>query len=235
MRAPPPVSALLPDDPAWRALRAFVPALSSLTVMVWLVAWAEGGTVFVLGAFVLAAALAVVIDRRGRLPPLELGWDGTQWWCRTLRLPADAPTVPAAVPPFSWEALGRVSAWRVQPRVRIDLGPWMLLRIDPAEAPSGSDRDAVGGRDDSPQAPADRRAVETAPSVRASPRPSPRGRARRRGTVWRFLESPTAGGCRGRCPRWWALSRRGAGTAWTGLRLALYCAPLGPPPRSDGG
>lgn len=229
MRPPPPVSARLPDDPVWRVLRSGIPALSGWGLMVWLAVWAEWGFGAHLMAGLLAAGVAAAVDRRKRWPPLDLFWDGTQWWCRPAPEGAKAGPGRSDLMPAGG---GGAAACRVQAWVCLDLGAWMLVRIDPVDAkpapgavPGSLERLRHGEVGTSGGAPSQNMTPGRPPS---SGTPSG-GRAGRRPDLGSALKP-----LHHRCPRWWAVSSRGAGAAWAGLRVALYCAPLGPLPRSDG-
>ena len=108
MHAAPPVRIdLVPDRAAgWAVL--CVATLSAANMALWLGALAEWQGAK-LGALGIAAALAVLACLRGRRPGAEgvLAWDGRAWqWLQ----PEDRT---------------------VQPRVMLDLGAWMLLRLEP--------------------------------------------------------------------------------------------------------
>jgi hypothetical protein len=159
MRPPPPVAAVLHDDPLWRVARCGLPAVAVLVLLGWIAGLASESPWGWVVPVCVAVCAGLWVDRCWRPAPIELGWDGAAWQCR---LASSDDRLLRACP--------------VRPAVQLDLGPWMLLRLH-------------------------RLAAE----------------------------------CRTGCPRWVAVSRRGAGTAWTGLRVALYCAPLGPPTRPGGG
>lgn len=121
MRAAPPAQAALSGG---RLERALVLALHMLAALV-LVAWLHRrlgltGALPALACLWALACLGRALARR--LMPVAaagsgtqaLRWDGQRWWL----LPAQAQALP----------LERLA-------VHIDLGPWLLLRLRPADAP----------------------------------------------------------------------------------------------------
>jgi hypothetical protein len=111
MHAPPPVWVELGDEPVWRWGRALVWGTAILTVAAWAVAHLELPLAWLGLAFAIGLVACLGCLWRLRLSSrLRLAFDGTGW---ALRCQADS---------------ARPQACRVH--VALDLGDWMLLRID---------------------------------------------------------------------------------------------------------
>jgi hypothetical protein len=114
MRAAPAVQATLTPDRGWAA---FTRGLSALA-LAGLAAWAAQGLGAPGWAMVLAAVPSALVgwamgQRFLAAPHGTLRWDGAAW---------------------SWHAHGGPAARTGVVAVMIDLGPWMLLRLQPAGA-----------------------------------------------------------------------------------------------------
>jgi hypothetical protein len=116
-RNAPPVHVLVDRFTVWIAAWVLLWVLAACSLAVWVAGWAHPATValadrahwlalIVLG-FVLLAGLW-----RSRLSAVSLRWDGEQWWLGT---PGEVGVEP----------------WPVQPSVRLDLGTFMLLQLEP--------------------------------------------------------------------------------------------------------
>jgi hypothetical protein len=127
MRTPAPVSLDIGPDPAWLGVQVLVLGLAVSVTASWVAAQSDPG---LFGSFAAAASgllpagLAVLWSRSRarRLGPLRLVFDGQVWTCA---FPGPRP-----------------ARERCAPVVALDLGGWMLLRIDPA---SGYDAPASAG------------------------------------------------------------------------------------------
>jgi len=124
MRAAPAVDAALRAGGPERVLITGAHALAGALLAAWAGARAEAPPWSIwstaLAAALLAAGLGAVLARRA-LPPgtARLGWDGQGWRLHT----APAAGRPAAADPIP---LAQVVA-------TLDLGPWLLLRLRPAD------------------------------------------------------------------------------------------------------
>jgi len=124
MRAPPPVSVELDDEPAWRWAQALVWAGALLSVAAWAAAHRELASWWLVPA--LGGGLAVTLGmvwRLGPARPVRLTFDGATWSCEPDRA-AGGPR-------------------RCSVRVALDLGVWMLLRIDIAPVAGEEGRNAA--------------------------------------------------------------------------------------------
>lgn len=196
MSLPPPLMAVLPDEPAWRLARLVLGLTAFGVVLAWGLQWQDAlvqavspvltqlcDAVSPSGAdlsacvnkldsatgpavvAVLLLAAGVVLRRALALrvpePPAVLIWDGRLWSFGV------SPSL-AATEALTWPRMEGVV-----PRVQLDLGGWMLLKI------------------------------EASPDEAGRPGASSRLLARRPRGLWR------------------AVSRRGVADAWTTLRAAL--------------
>jgi len=105
VHAAPAVSVWCGQTRAWRWFQALVPALAATAFAAWVLAYLQ---LAVWPALSLALPVGGLAWWLGRPLPLRLAWDGRQW-----------------------SADGRAG----QLDLMIDLGPWMLLRLRPADAP----------------------------------------------------------------------------------------------------
>ena len=108
MHAAPAVSVWCGGAGAWRACRAALPALAATALGAWALEHLQWAVWPALG---LAPAVAALAWGWARPQPLHLAWDGQQW-----------------------HADGRAG----QLDLMMDLGPWMLLRLLPHDAPRRS-------------------------------------------------------------------------------------------------
>ena len=142
MQAPPPVIADLRVEPFWRTLSPGLWAMAAASAGLWVAQW--GGLMVTeiawVWALILAVCVGIFVWCRGFTPPVRLAWTGLEW--QLLVQPTAVPAAgqssadPAAKGPLvsAHPSLGHLSAvesWSpCSPRVMIDLGPWMLLRLD---------------------------------------------------------------------------------------------------------
>jgi hypothetical protein len=121
-RTAPPVHVLVDRFPAFTAAQFLLWVLAACSLAAWFAGWFPYLTDgfddfphwFALGASLTLLAAALWFSR---LSAVSLRWDGEQWW---LGDPSDVGVEP----------------WCVQPRVRVDLGDWMLLQLEIAAAGS---------------------------------------------------------------------------------------------------
>ena len=109
MRAAPPVSVRCTGGSAWRGVQSVLPAVAAGAVIAWtsLLATQGGDAVLsddvpLLAAGGIAALVAALAWRLCRPASAQLVWDGQQW---------------------------RVDGVPLVPAVMVDLGVWMLLRL----------------------------------------------------------------------------------------------------------
>ncbi len=126
-RTAPPVHVLVDRFTVWTAATAALWVFAACSLAAWLAGGAQSVTtgsddlVYWLALAVLAPVLFAALWC-SRLSAVSLRWDGEQWW---LGGPSDVGVEP----------------WCVQPRVRLDLGAWMLLQLEPvATGPRLSNR-----------------------------------------------------------------------------------------------
>jgi hypothetical protein len=125
MRSPPPVSLDIGHDPVWLVFQGLALGLSVSVIVVWVAALVEIGPPWAGAAAasgLLPAGLTMLLGRlrARRLGPLRLVFDGQVWTCaRPERSPARERCTPVVV---------------------LDLGSWMLLRIDPADGSDAPER-----------------------------------------------------------------------------------------------
>lgn len=127
MRAPPAFEVTLHDAPAWRVVQAVLWALAGGALGAWLAtrldASPAGGVV--LPAGLAASALACAIGwGLGRPQQAQLRWSGQRW-----------------------ELLHQGVWAAAAPRVMIDLGDWLLLRVKTRAAPArwiGASQASIG-------------------------------------------------------------------------------------------
>lgn len=81
MRAAPPVLMACGPDFRWQAAMAVLAAAAGATLLGWLCAWTDAGSMVIAAATAAGAALAGVAAWRhlGRLPAGRLFWDGRTW------------------------------------------------------------------------------------------------------------------------------------------------------------
>ncbi len=124
MRSAPAVQVVASGAGVWPAVQVALYALTAALVSLWAALRLGGGpSVAAGGASIAALAVAALAVRALRPQPRDLRWDGAQWL-------------------LDLQATGAVA-------VTIDLGPWLLLRIDgpAAQRPTWlaiSKRDAGG-------------------------------------------------------------------------------------------
>ena len=131
MRSPLPVSLDIGPEPAWLAFQGLILGLAVSVIAFWAAALTEvappwAGAAAASG--LLPAGLTVLLGRfrARRLGPLRLVFDGQVWTCARLdRSPARE---------------------RCTPVVALDLGSWMLLRIDPADGSDALEQAGPPGR-----------------------------------------------------------------------------------------
>ncbi|MEI6025757.1 MAG: hypothetical protein WCT47_03575 [Betaproteobacteria bacterium] len=144
VRTPPPAAVDLGPEPIWRAFAAVLWTLAVGTVASWLVQRLGIGGAPSAWAAVLGLALAASFGvwRRGAALVLRLEWTGREW---RLRPWLQAP--PDALPAQSAHCAALLGAARpCAPMVMIDLGSWMLLRLDPQRGAASPDWVAVSQR-----------------------------------------------------------------------------------------
>jgi hypothetical protein len=119
-RTAPPVHVLVDRFTVWTATVAVLWVFAACSVAAWFAEWSssmnmDSGVRF----FWIALGMLVPVLLAGlwlsRFNAVSLRWDGEQWW---LGEPSDVGVEP----------------WRIQPWVRLDLGVWMLLQLEPAGA-----------------------------------------------------------------------------------------------------
>jgi hypothetical protein len=103
MRAAPPVAVVCTGGRGWRLLCAALPALAAAALTAWGLQHAERAAL--LPALGVAVTVGALCWRRSARPPVQVNWDGQQWT-------ADG-------------VAGRLA-------VMIDIGPSLLLRLQPA-------------------------------------------------------------------------------------------------------
>lgn len=114
MRAAPAVQTVLAPDALWRWLMRALAATTLAGLTAWALSWAGASDpVIALAAAAAALAGAAIGPRLMAAPAGVLRWDGTVW---------------------SWQPQGSELAQTGALAVMIDLGPWMLLRLQPAGA-----------------------------------------------------------------------------------------------------
>ena len=106
MRAAPAVSVRGTGGPLWRAWCAFLPALALAALVAWGLGHLGRPELGALAGLALGAALAMGLWKRQSRTPALLAWDGQHW-----------------------SADGVVGTLAVM----LDLGPWMLLRLQGTE------------------------------------------------------------------------------------------------------
>ncbi|MDE2082629.1 MAG: hypothetical protein KGI90_14860 [Burkholderiales bacterium] len=105
MHAAPPVSVQCDGGAGWRVLQTALPALAAFALGCLAAGWAGLAPMPTLGSGLAASLVLAVIAWRQAAPrPVRLAWDGQ-----------------------AWSADGDVGALAVM----LDLGPWLLLRLDP--------------------------------------------------------------------------------------------------------
>ena len=109
MRAAPAVSVRCTGGPLWRAWCALLPALALAALVAWVSGHLGQPQLGAVAGLAIGAALALGLWRRQSHAPAQLVWDGQQW---------AADGVAGAL------------------AVMLDLGPWMLLRLEIAERPA---------------------------------------------------------------------------------------------------
>ena len=125
MRSPFPVSLDIGLEPVWLVFQGLTLGLAVSVIGSWAAALAEIGPPWAGAAAasgLLPAGLTMLLGRfrARRLGPLRLVFDGQVWTCaRPERSPARE---------------------RCTPVVALDLGRWMLLRIDPADGSDAPER-----------------------------------------------------------------------------------------------
>ena len=119
MHAAPPVRMSLACDAVWRAFGTLCTAIAAANVAGWLAQHARQSVVVTAAAAFVAASVAATCLWawwRRREHGGVLAWDGAQW---------------------SWTSTGGASCVG-EASVVLDLGPWLLLRFEPAAAtPAG--------------------------------------------------------------------------------------------------
>ena len=141
MRAPPAVSVDCSGGAGWRLFQAAVPALAVCALLAWALGWAQ---MPVFPALAAAPVVAAVAWRLARPTPRALSWDGQCW---------------------------RLDGREGSVQVMIDLGGWLLLRVDAGPATRRRSWAAVSRADAGPAL----RALRAAVYCRA-PEPSPGSR-----------------------------------------------------------
>lgn len=123
---PPPVAVDLWNEPLWRFFCALLWAAALAASLFWLLQGWGVDQLEVARAPVLAVVVGVAWGawRHAGVPRGRLEWSGQEWSWRLLALP-EQPAQPCA------------------PRVMIDLGSWMLLRLGVLHAGAGPDWVAV--------------------------------------------------------------------------------------------
>lgn len=115
MRTAPAVQCALEADTRWRAGLCFLQAGTAACAAAWATLWVQGP---VWAACALAGAAAALAGglawAAGRGGLERLAWDGTQWWLHGGAAP---------------------SAREAEVRLVVDLGGWLLLRIEPWRTP----------------------------------------------------------------------------------------------------
>jgi hypothetical protein len=111
MRAPPAVSIDVHPGLGWRAGQSLLHAGAAAAVALWAGSWLEWPGEWLVPAAVGAAAAAAALGwRLSATPAMRLTWSGAQW---TLGI------------------AGREAVVLHPPQVMIDLGEWLLLRVQP--------------------------------------------------------------------------------------------------------
>ncbi len=126
-RRPPPAAVELGSEPLWRAGSALVSALSAAAAAVWLCQrWMAADTPDLWGWILLSGLPALLAGwwgwRMATVPASRLTWDGREWRLRP-RMSRPGRTAASAEYPLP-------SGCVCSPQVMIDLGGWMLLRLD---------------------------------------------------------------------------------------------------------
>lgn len=147
MRTPPPVSALLEQDRLWQWACAGLTGLAGVCLGVWLVLHGStfldqplctvspASTARVCGLWpwalpaLLGSAAAVAAWRHAAAEALVLAWTGSRWQVRSLEPGLSSEGALLDRHPLS--SSGRLPAPAVScvPALMIDLGHWMLLRL----------------------------------------------------------------------------------------------------------
>ncbi len=135
-RRPPPAAVELDSEPLWRAGSALVSALSAGAAAVWLCQrWMVSDTPNPWGWILLSGLPALLAGwwgwRLATVPAWRLTWDGREWRLRPGMSWPGRTATPSALPPSAEHVC--------HPQVMIDLGGWMLLRLDSA-SPALRDR-----------------------------------------------------------------------------------------------
>ena len=116
MRASPAFQLVLDRFGVWRACVLVVALIGAGVMAAWLVSQPPSMPSVVRAGLVIAAfALLFLGASAARVPPVSVRWDGQRWHL--------GPPDSAGHEPDSGDM-----------RVVLDLGPWMLLRFEPAES-----------------------------------------------------------------------------------------------------
>jgi hypothetical protein len=116
-RTAPSVQVVIDRFAVWTAVVAVLSGFAAFSLLIWVSGWAGFGAKTSpdnMHWFALAVSAGVVLvgGWSCRLSAVSLRWDGERWW---LGRTNDIGTEP----------------WGVQPFVRLDLGAWMLLQLQP--------------------------------------------------------------------------------------------------------
>ena len=119
-RTAPPVHVLVDRFTAWTAAMAVLWVFAACSLAAWLVGWSQSGAMASKGhvhwlALAVLAPVLISVPWFCRMRAVSLRWDSEQWW---LGDPSDVGVEP----------------WPVHPRVRLDLGAWMLLQLEAVAA-----------------------------------------------------------------------------------------------------
>ena len=148
MRTPPPVSALLEQDRHWQWVCAGLSGLAGVCLGVWLVL--HGAALFDppsctqfqassagdcmrwpwMSAVLLGVLAGAVAWRRAGAQALLLTWTGSQWQARSVEGALNSEGARPDGHTLSISAYGPTSALSCDPALMIDLGHWMLLRLN---------------------------------------------------------------------------------------------------------
>lgn len=146
MRHPPPVAVTCSGGASWRAVQTLLAALAAAALAAWARGWLADGTPSAFLCLAAALAAGVFAWRLGVPRAVDLRWDGS-----------------------SWSADGAVC----KAEVVIDLGHWMLLRLDAPRRWLALDAREAGGRLHLLRAALYSPAAPTPPSPPAAPAPMP--------------------------------------------------------------
>ena len=123
-RSAPPVHVLVDRFTVWTAAWIVLWVLAAFCLVAWAAGWAQSATIALAGPFHwLALIFSGFVLLAGlwcsRFSALSLRWDGEQWWLGT---PGEVGVEP----------------WPVHPFVKLDLGTFMLLQLEPRAGVSGN-------------------------------------------------------------------------------------------------